>query len=138
MTVEHSHDEAHRVFWSEADVDAREEVSRLLTLDECELSPDFLGFLGTYRHLAAIIPTDRMIYDVGCYMAIQAWFFRRHRGYVGIDPAVPVSDRFRAPNVTHIRGTLHDVGQIDPCHFGISNYVPNLGSGRMATVFDHF
>lgn len=63
----------------------REELSRVLQQQECDIDPQFLGFMKTYKMLAELIPLNYTVYDVGCAYGIQGWYFRNHKGYLGID-----------------------------------------------------
>ena len=63
----------------------RAELKRLLSQDYCELEPDFLCFEPAYQAVAKYVPKDYIIVDCGCYLALQAYLFREHRRYIGID-----------------------------------------------------
>lgn len=63
----------------------RAELTRLLRQDYCELEPDFLCFEPAYQAAAEFVPKDYIIVDFGCYLALQAYLFTRHRCYIGID-----------------------------------------------------
>ena len=124
---------AHAEFWTSLDDAHREQASRICTEHEDgDFDESFLGFMDAYWMLSQWIPRDRMIYDVGCANGFQAWFFRYHRGYVGISDSPPVSRRFYAPNTTHFHGEMAEFkDKIDPVHFAIHHYVP---SGRKDVV----
>lgn len=98
---------AHQLFWSTLD-----DLHRARAKALCEahgggdFDEGFLGFMGTYMHLARLVPLDRVVYDVGCAHAFQAWFFREHRGYVGISDSPGVDCRFWTPNATHVHGSV--------------------------------
>jgi len=123
---EELNDEAHALLWREMDAYARSQVERILENRSGELEPEFLGFLGPYMQLSRIVSENRVVYDVGCSSAVQAWFFRNHTRYVGIDPGT-ASDRLHLRNTEHFRGTLEEGLRCFPVaddHFTICNYVP--------------
>lgn len=94
---------------------------------ECDLSPDFLGFVGIYRNLAKIIPLDRVIYDMGCCSGFQGWFFRYHKAYIGIDLLCSTENRLNTNNSQHIQSAIDaycDGLEPEQPHFAICNYVP--------------
>jgi hypothetical protein len=41
------------------------QINRILKLDECDIEPDFLGFVEAYYYLSKLVPKDRTIYDLG-------------------------------------------------------------------------
>ena len=109
----------------------RDEICRLLKWDECELEPDFLGFLEEYAKVT--VPDDFIIFDFGCYMGIQAQYFSEHAVYVGVDPSVPGEWRFQQFNMAayemtaqeFIRDVLPDFGyDLQHC-FAFCSYVPD-------------
>ena len=91
-----------------------------------------MGFMLNYSHLAQMIPTTWTIVDLGCGTALQAWYFRQHRAYVGVDIAVPIVSRLHLPNATHslcragdflARWALNPLAPSDQC-FCIANMAP--------------
>jgi len=98
---------AHQLFWSTLDAESRARAKGICeAYGGGDFDEGFLGFMGTYMHLARLIPLDRVVYDVGCAHAFQAWFFREHRGYVGISDSPGIVQRFWAPGVTHVHGSV--------------------------------
>ena len=63
----------------------KEELYSKLSQEGCELEEDFLGFLNTYEAVSRFVPTKMVIVDFGCYMAAQAYFFKNHAAYIGVD-----------------------------------------------------
>ena len=51
----------------------------------CDIDAEFMGFTDIYKHLAQIIPKERIIVDLGCAYAPQAIFFTKHKKYIGVD-----------------------------------------------------
>ena len=95
--------------------------------EDMEFCPEFLGFVSYYYFLSKVIPRDRVVYDMGCCNACQAYYFRNHHAYVGVDLLVKVEDRIAPPNATHYQMPISkflETAQIDPVHFAICNYVP--------------
>ncbi len=83
----------------------KEETDRLFSYDECELEPDFLGFLKNYKDISERLPKDFTVIDIGCYMAFQADFYKEHKSYIGIEPDVPIEYRLRQGNAEYYRLT---------------------------------
>lgn len=54
---------------------------------ECDIGPEFVGFVKTYWHLSKIIPKDYVVYDFGAAYNFQSWFFREHKSYFAIEPS---------------------------------------------------
>jgi hypothetical protein len=117
---------AHALFWREASHEVRTRVNQILEEAEDDIEPAFLGFLGWYHAAADLVPTDWTIFDLGCAYAIQSWFFRNHRKYVGVDVS-PIERRFVLPNSAHylsdIEAWLPGVVIPEPS-FAILSYVP--------------
>lgn len=103
-----------------------------------EIEPDCIGMVTTYKHLAEIIPLGRNVYDFGCSYAPQAWYFRNHKGYIGINPSN--GPRLHTPNSQYVNASaqrflepyISDVwnGYI-PSAFAIVNYVPDRAVERL-------
>ena len=108
--------------------ETREQLDRLMkgTMG-AELDSEFLGFLDVYSSLSRLIPHSRTIYDLGCGYALQAWLFRDHAAYLGVD-LLPEDGRLALPNVTHIQDHLKTylaAGPVIPAEaFAICSYVP--------------
>jgi hypothetical protein len=53
---------------------------------KCELEPEFMS-CGTkiYQTLSEVISLNWTIIDIGCSYAAQAYYFRKHKKYIGID-----------------------------------------------------
>lgn len=80
-----------------------EEMKGILSQDECELQPDFLGFVNVYEPLSNLIPEHKIVIDFGCYLAAQSYFFNEHKAYIGVDPTK--MKRFAPPNAAHFEMT---------------------------------
>lgn len=72
------------------------EYERILDSPFCEVDCDYLGFTEVYGNLAEIIPKDKIILDLGCYAGLQGYFFKDHKGYIGIDEC-PMESRHPKP-----------------------------------------
>lgn len=110
------------------------EIAKVLSYPESELEPDFLGFTSTYRHLSMIIPLHFAVIDFGCNHACQAFYFKRHKKYIGIDSSIPIEYRLNTPNTEHFLAdgriflnSIQGVGLLSKTFpiFAISNYVPS-------------
>jgi hypothetical protein len=60
-------------------------VDKVFKARYCDIDPTFLGFVDKYYHLSKIIPKHFTILDLGCAYAFQAWYFRNHKEYIGVD-----------------------------------------------------
>lgn len=117
----------------------QDQVDRVFGYHECDITPEFLGFTEVYLHLSCIIPTHWTVVDLGCAYAPQAFLFKDHALYVGVDAGG--CERFSAPNTKHYTMTIADFltkhgGQFDKCRtFAICSYVPpwyGHNSGELA------
>ena len=126
--ADYQHSKASKKLWAGLMAGDKYKHQTLRILDsQCELSPSFLGFVGIYYNLAKIIPLDRTIYDMGCCNGFQAWFFRYHKKYIGVDLLIPLTERFVIDNTYHVESQIVDYCKIikpDQPHFAICNYVP--------------
>lgn len=92
-----------------------EEMKEILSQDECELQPDFLGFVSVYEPLSSLIPKYKIVIDFGCYLAAQSYFFSEHKAYIGVD-CVNMK-RFAPENAIHFEMSIQDF---------IANELPDL------------
>ncbi len=111
-----------------------------------EIDPEFLGFVGTYKRLAEIIPLHWGVLDLGCAYAPQAWYFREHAFYVGVDHSQENEFgefvRFAFGNTQHIQASIDAYLDALPRFaapvFAIANYVPARAETlkRLRQTFD--
>ena len=95
----------------------------VLEQDECDIEGLFLGFVDIYYFLSKIIPKDFTVIDFGCAYAPQAYYFRNHKAYIGINNSI--KKRFTFKNTTHINGKIEDnLDFEDKKTFAICSYVP--------------
>ncbi len=125
-----SHEMANQILWDGlmADADYKTQTLKILHDPEGDIEPGFLGFVEAYYYLSMLIPTDRIIYDLGCATGIQAWFFRNHEKYIGIDSHAHYTYQLHTPVSEYHQMTIANYVQthvIDVVHFAICNYVPN-------------
>ncbi len=80
-----------------ADPAYKKQLDNILFIGDGDIEPGFLGFTGTYRHLAYTIPLHWTVVDLGCAYAAQSYYFRKHHKYIGVDQG-PVSHRITPPN----------------------------------------
>jgi len=117
-----------------------DQVKRVFSHDECDIDANFLGFMETYKALATLIGKDRVIYDLGCAYGFQAWYFREHRGYVGVD-VCPLDARIQLPGHVHHQMTIEKFVRtmpIDAKHFAICNFVPSWFGHQTRHVRERF
>lgn len=114
-----------------------DQIKRVSAYDQCDIDPEFMGFTNIYFALASIIPKHWTVVDLGCAFAPQAFMFKDHAGYVGVDRWCPCEARFAAPNTTHyemsIAGFCAEYAASFPQQttFAICSYVPDwLGDNR--------
>lgn len=83
-----------------------DELKEKLNQYFCELDNHFLCFEKIYSAVASIVPHDKIIIDIGCYMGAQAYFFLDNPVYIGVDNYEAVIStapkRFTTKNSVHI------------------------------------
>lgn len=120
-----------------------DQIERVFASDMCDIEPEFLGFVGAYERLAEMIPTHWTVIDLGCAYAPQAYFFRDHAAYIGVDLG-PVDRRFSAPNTTHLTMPIHEfcansIAGLDiKTTFAICSYVPPWHGDNMKVARETF
>lgn len=62
-----------------------EELKLKLDYGSTELGPTFLCFEHVYLPVSKMVPEHFAIVDLGCYQAAQAYLFRNHERYIGVD-----------------------------------------------------
>jgi hypothetical protein len=93
---------------------------------DCDIDCTFLGFIDTYYYLAKIIPLHWTVVDFGCAYNAQAYYFRKHKKFIGVDPCVKV--RFSFENTELFTGTIAQYLKSNPPVeqvFAICNNVPS-------------
>jgi hypothetical protein len=50
-----------------------------------DIDPSFLGMVETYEALSHLIPKHWTVLDIGCSYAPQAYYFREHKRYIGVN-----------------------------------------------------
>jgi hypothetical protein len=106
-----------------------DQIKRVFSQDMCDIDREFLGFTDVYFALARIIPTHWTIVDLGCAFSPQAFIFKDHAAYVGVDVGKD-KERFAAPNTTHYVMTIgeflsrHAADFKSETTFAICSYVP--------------
>ena len=99
--------------------------------DYCDIDGTFMGFMDVYKALSEIIPKHWTIVDFGCSYAPQCYYFRNHKGYIGVDSSTP--KRFEAKNTSHLYGTIQDFinTDVDSPIFAICSYVPHFHAAEL-------
>jgi len=98
----------------------------VLRQEECDIDLDFLGFVDTYYYLSKIIPKHWTVADFGCAYNPQAYFFRKHKAFIGVN--LGIKKRFKFDNTILFNGTIADYLRQKPikeCVFAICNNVPS-------------
>lgn len=115
------------------------EVNEKLSQDYCELDLGFACFEEQYRAVANNVPDDYTIIDFGCYMAAQAYLFKNHEAYIGVDIVGDV-ERFATENATHYTMSVQEfIKEELPKYKGkkvyaICNYVPDADARDLVTM----
>ena len=119
-----------------------DQLDRVMGQHICDIDPSFLGFTEIYFALASIIPKHWTVVDLGCAYSPQAFIFKDHKSYVGVD--LYAKERFSAPNTIHfempIEAFISEHGQnfdMDTT-FAICSYVPPWHGDNMGMVRRHF
>ena len=91
-----------------------------------DFNEGFLGYVDTYYYLSKIIPNDKVILDLGCGYAAQAYFFQAHKKYIGVD--TNGAKKFTFPNTEMYDMSIEEFMNkhvLNPEEvFAICNYVP--------------
>lgn len=109
----------------------RDQFERIMDYASGDIGLEFLGFTEIYFSLASIIPSYWTILDLGCAYAPQAFIFKDHKAYIGVDRHE--GERFTAPNTTHYRLSIgefiaqHGATLDQDTTFAICSYVPPWG-----------
>lgn len=98
----------------------KEQYKEILNQQDCELDGEFLGFITQYKALSMIIPKEYTVIDFGCYAAAQCYFFREHKGYIGVD--CDKLKRFEILNTKHFYISVH-------------NFINNIVNKKENTLF---
>lgn len=107
-----------------------EEKKRVFNARNCMIDSSFLGFIETYKYLAAIIPKEYTVYDFGCGYNPQCYYFKDHNKYIAINPyEIDSNELFKTPNCDIYRMTtkefLETIYNKEEKEFSICNYVPD-------------
>lgn len=97
---------------------------QVMEQDDCDIDGFFLGFVDIYYFLSKIIPRDWIIVDFGCAYAPQAYYFRKHKKYIGVNPTE--IKKFSFKNTEYFIGTIKDYLNTKPeqnKRFAICSYV---------------
>ena len=98
----------------------------VLEQEMCDIDGLFLGFVDIYYFLSKVIPKDWTIVDLGCAYAPQAYYFQKHKKYIGVDSSE--SKRFKFKNTQHFYCSIRKYLLRNPepfKHFAICSYVPS-------------
>lgn len=120
--------------------------SKILNQYYCDIEPEFMGFVLTYKNLSELIPQDWTVIDIGCSYAPQSYYFKDHKSYIGID--LGDVERYTFKNSIYIISDVMDfVETLLPTMnldlkktFVICNYVPEWGrinKKELREIFDN-
>lgn len=119
-----------------------EQLGRVFGQEMCDIDGSFLGFTEIYFALAGIVPKHWTIVDLGCAYSPQAFIFKDHKAYIGVD--LYAKERFKAPNTTHYNMPIskfieaHGPEFDQDTTFAICSYVPPWHDDNMALARQHF
>ena len=131
----------------------RKKLDKIFECPYCEFDYTFLGFTKQYKEVLDYTRESMVIIDLGCSAAIQSYYFKRYRQYIGVDvvPTKPNEDfpndiwqtRLSYPNALHYACTIqHFIKHIFPnLHFSkeecfaVMSYVPDGDASKMAIDF---
>ena len=119
--------------WQALQKECPEQCTRVLDQPRAQIDSTYLGFVNTYEALARLIPLDWTVVDVGCSYAAQAYYFRKHKAYIGVERRTrPLTKTFCFQNSEFVwmKGeefvkSQRHMGQLNlDKTFAICNYVP--------------
>jgi len=99
---------------------------------DCEIGPEFMGFLDIYWHLSQLIPTHWTIVDLGCGYNPQAFLLQEYAAVHSVD-SFPGLVPFHAANTTFYPMTIDQflrdhAGSLNTAEtFAICAYCPMWG-----------
>lgn len=110
-----------------------EEVERVFSTGtaSAELDFSFLAFEEVYKSVLSFVPKGKIIVDLGCAYAPQAFYFIEYAGYIGVDAHIP-DVHFETPNMTLYNMSIQNFcdkvvkeGWNLEQYFAICSYVPD-------------
>lgn len=115
-----------------------EEINRVFSgTAAAELDYTFLAFEEVYKSVLSFVPKDKIIVDLGCAYAPQAFYFKDYFAYIGIDIQIP-EPHFETPNMKLFQLSIQDfcsmVAQANwdlDNYFAICSYVPDEEARKM-------
>lgn len=101
-----------------------------------ELDYTFLAFEEVYRSILNFVLKDKIIIDLGCAYAPQAYYFTEYNGYIGVDIEIP-EVHFITENMTlyqmkiqqFCRKVIDEKWNLED-YFAICSYVPDVDARR--------
>lgn len=89
----------------------KEELTRVFrtsTTASAELDPTFLGFEDVYKAVSTFVQKDKIIIDLGCSYAAQAFYFTDFLGYIGVDCGIEDGVHFETANMEFYKMRIQD------------------------------
>ena len=120
----------------------KEQVESVFKQKECDIEPQFLGFVDIYEQLSKIIPKHFTVIDLGCAYNPQCFFFKDHKQYIAID--ISDCEKFKTDNCTIYNESIRyfidtHLGEFNlEQTFAICSYVPNWYGDNLKMVRDSF
>ena len=113
-----------------------EMVKRVQGQKMCDIDGSFLGFVDTYYYLSKIIPLNWTVIDFGCAYNPQAYFFRKHKKFIGVD--FVIRERFKFENTVLFEGKISDYLKTKPNDYMVFAICNNVPSDEAKLVREYF
>lgn len=99
----------------------------------------FLCFEHVYKAVTLFVPTNKIIIDLGCAYAFQAWYFRDYKKYIGVDYGIKKKDMLETENSEFyfmsiqkfIKGVFPVLGYRKDEVFAICSYVEDRDARQL-------
>ncbi len=108
----------------------------VLEQDMCDIDGTFMGFVDTYFFLSKLIPKSWTIVDFGCAYNAQAYYFRKHRAFIGVNKGI--KKRFHFKNTDLFDGTIKDYLKQRPLTNKIFAICNNVSSEETKLVREYY
>jgi len=102
----------------------------------CDIDLDFMGFVDTYYYLSKIIPKHWTVIDFGCAYNPQAYFFRNHKSFIGVDCST--EKQFQFKNTILFKGTIADYLKQNPIKGGVFAICNNVPSEETKMIREYY
>lgn len=120
-------------------------LKSVLNDNNSDINPEFLWFSNQYKKLSEFIPSDKVIFDLGCGYGCQAYYFQNHKKYIAVDIhniKEPPLENFIFYNMkisTFLNKELPKIKEkLNEEPFAICSYVPWLMDDNISLVKSSF